>query len=85
MSRLCWSSDRLRAVTSSVRPLTRTRRPDGVEFGLCRFLEPDLPAVGVLEAEGDGIGRAFRVDAAHERLEPLAVVRIDAREKVCSR
>ena len=58
------------------------KAPHGVEFGLCCFLEPDFPAVGVLEAEGDGIGRGFGVDAAHERLEPLAVVRMHPREKV---
>ena len=46
------------------------KAPHGVELGLCCFLEPDFPAVGVLEAEGDGIGRAFGDDTAHERLEP---------------
>ena len=55
--------------------------PHGVELGLCRFLEPDFPTVGALEAKGDGIGRAFGVDTAHERLEPLAVVRMHSRQK----
>src|SRR5262249_18867568 len=54
----------------------------GVEFGLCCFLEPDFPTVGALEAESDGIGRVFGDDTAHERLEPLAVVRVYPREKM---
>jgi hypothetical protein len=53
-----------------------------VEFGLCCFLKPDFPAVGVVEAEGGGIGGAFGVDAAQECLEPIAVVRVHPREKV---
>ena len=55
---------------------------DTVEFGLCCFLEPDFPAVGLLEAEGGALGRAFGVDTAHECLEPIAVVRVYPREKV---
>src|SRR5262249_56221883 len=46
------------------------------------FLEPDVPAVGALEAEGDGIGGAFGGNAAYERLKPLAVVRVHPREKI---
>src|SRR5262249_12519792 len=82
MIRLCWSSDRLRAVTSRVRPLRRTSRPRASNSGLCCFLEPDVRAVGALEAEGEGIGRAFGGNAAYERLEPLAVVRVHPREKI---
>ena len=62
--------------------MSRRRSPHGVKFGLCCFLEPDFPAVGALETEGDGIGRGFGGDAAHKRLEPLAVVRMHPREKV---
>src|SRR5262245_33172656 len=58
------------------------KSPQGVEFGLCCFLEPDFPAVGALEAESDGIGGAFGDDTAHQRLEPVAVVRMHPREKI---
>src|SRR5262249_442927 len=58
------------------------KAPQDVEFGLCCFLEPDFPAVGALEAESDGIGRAFGDNAAHERLEPLAVVRGHPRDEI---
>src|SRR5215471_14978381 len=58
------------------------KSPQCIEFGLCCFLEPDFPAVGALEAEGGGIARAFGGNAAHQRLEPLAVVRVHPREKI---
>src|SRR5262249_55466940 len=56
--------------------------PQCIEFGLCRFLEPDFPAVGALEAEGGDIAWAFGGNAAHQRLEPLAVVRVHPLEKI---
>ena len=56
--------------------------PRGIKFALCRFLEPDFPAVGVLEAEGDGICRVFGLHAAHGGLEPLSIIRMHSREKV---
>src|SRR6516225_5321662 len=58
------------------------KSPQCIEFGLCCFLEPYFPAVGTLETESDGIGRAFGDDAAQERLEPHAVVRVHPREKM---
>ena len=34
--------------------------PHAVKFTLCGFLEPDLPAITLLELEGNDIGGAFR-------------------------
>ena len=58
--------------------------PHGVEFGLCRFLEPDFPAVGKREAECDGIGRTFGIDTADQCPEPIAIARMDPRQKAFS-
>ena len=37
-----------------------------IKLGLCCFLEPDLVAIKLLEAEGSHIGRALWGDATHE-------------------
>ena len=82
MSRLCCSLGLLARADVESEALEAYKAADGIEFGLCCFLEPGFPAVRVREAEGDGIGRALGVDTAHERLEPVAIARVHPRQKV---
>ena len=60
----------------------RTRRPTASNSAFAVSSSQTSRPSGCLKRKVTVVGRAFRFYAAHQRLEPLAIVRIDAREKV---